>query len=124
MTNEIALVMTKELGLTQANNLGELPKPFAKDILLTTFELQDPVFGTTAKEMDLPHGCRLQLFRDRKNRYDKNSIVLKNAAGDRVGFVPISKNEILARLLEAGKVLYATVTQAQKAVKIKIYLEA
>lgn len=129
--NALVFVETKQLALGQAAGKGmELPKPFAKDIFLTEFAVAGNILSVPTDAKKLTEGSRLKLFRDTKNKYDKNSIVLKDAAGNRIGFVPMSKNEILARLLEAGKGLYAVVSkdiaEFDDCVEIcvKIYLEA
>ena len=71
----------------------------------------------------------LKLFRDKNNRYDANSIVIKDKNGSRIGYVPTTKNEILARLLEGGRALYANVIKTKtlssgvKRIDIKVYME-
>lgn len=129
--NALVFVETKHMALGEAAGKEfDLPKPFAKDILLTEFEIVGNILSVPASAKELNEGSRLKLFRDTKNKFDKNSIVVKDDADNRIGFVPMSKNEILARLLEAGKGLYAVVSKNVTdidetiEIRVKIYLEA
>ena len=93
----------------------QLPAPYSEDLLL----LQTTVAGTThtvgieALEPYLRPGDRLELVRVPHNPSDPNAI--KIYTGDRVklGYVPRRENQILARLLDAGKLLYAVLRAKQ-----------
>lgn len=43
------------------------------------------------------------------NEYDERTIAIKNENGDKLGYIPRDKNEILSRLMDAGKLLYGEV---------------
>ena len=50
-----------------------------------------------------------QLIREPKNEYDELAILVKDEKGHKLGYVPRRNNAPYARLLDAGKVLYAIV---------------
>ena len=54
-------------------------------------------------------GDRLQLIREPKNEYDELAILVKDEKGHKLGYVPRRNNAPYARLLDAGKVLYAII---------------
>lgn len=128
--NALISLDAKQLAISQSIDRSlELPKPFAQDLFLTAFAVTGNVFGLPEWALTLKIGDRLKLFRDTKNRFDKNSIVIKDDAGNRIGFVPMNKNEILARLLEGGKALYAKVSkcfadESDFEICVEIYMEA
>ena len=87
------------------------PTPYSHAIfLLETF-----IAGTSHVEnirelsRELAPEERLTLLRESKNEYDPNAIVVKTSSGAKLGYVPKVKNEVLARLLDGGKALYAVI---------------
>lgn len=88
-----------------------MPTPYSHEIfLLETF-----IAGTSHVEnmgelcRELAPEERLHLLRESKNEYDSNAIVVKTSDGAKLGYVPRVKNEVLARLLDGGKALYAVI---------------
>ncbi len=83
--------------------------PFAREILL----LECYVAGTTYRENIeeiaewLETGANLRLQREPENKFDPSAIAVYDAQNNILGYVPRAKNEVLARLLEAGKHLSA-----------------
>lgn len=86
-------------------------KPFQHDIYLISVHIA----GTThidnidSLEPELTIGKRLRFFREPENKYDDRAIIIKNDDGDKLGYIPRNKNEILSRLMDAGKLLYGEV---------------
>lgn len=127
------LISLEEKQLDFVGKIGKelsVPLPFSKPILLTECEVVGNTFGLMVEPAGVRVGTRLSMFRDPFNKYDKNSIVIKDGAGTRLGFVPMSKNEIIARLLEAGKCVYCVVTECVVGIdgdlelNVAIYMEA
>ena len=91
----------------------QLPTPYSEDVFL----LHTLVAGTThvagIEELEpfLRPGDRLTLIRVPGNPSDPNAIKIYNADQVKVGYVPKKENQILARLMDAGKLLYATITE-------------
>src|SRR5690625_526727 len=87
---------------------GDLPLPYARDILL----LSCTVAGTSYRELDdvapsLAPGQELVLRREPENPHDELAIRVQLADGTLLGYIPRRKNEILARLMDTGKMLVA-----------------
>ena len=113
-----------------AGGLG-IPAPYACPICLVP---STRVAGTTHVSdiarlaQGLGEGARLRLQRDADNRYDQWSIRVLDARGRRLGFVPADHNQILARLMDGGKRLFATVTQVSQVdgwtkIEMAVYLD-
>jgi len=129
--NALVFLETKKLALAEAASKGlDMPKPFAKDVFLTECPVVGNTFGLTVDPLTVAEGTRLKLLRDTRNRFDSNSIVIKDSKDNRLGFVPMDRNEILARLLEAGKDVYAVVSKCvteldgRVELTVKIYMGA
>lgn len=87
---------------------GGLSAPFAKEIFL----IETHVAGTShvpIREIEpgLATGGSLVLRRDPENPHDPLAILILMESGEKLGFVPRDRNEILARLMDAGKFLFA-----------------
>ena len=89
----------------------DIPRPFHHDIYLISVHIA----GTThienidSLEPELTIGKRVSFFREPENEHDERAIVIKNDRGDKLGYIPRDKNEILSRLMDAGKLLYGEV---------------
>ncbi len=87
------------------------PLPFSREILLLethiagTSYLDDPEgLATRIKPNDL-----LSLKREPYNEYDANAILLFTQQGEKAGYLPRDKNEVIARLMDAGKICFALI---------------
>jgi len=82
-------------------------QPFVKEIFL----LECHVAGTShqpVKEIEpgLSAGALLPFQREPTNKFDALAIRIHDEAGHVLGWVPREKNEVLARLMDAGKLLF------------------
>lgn len=82
--------------------------PFAKEIML----IECQIAGTShrdvkAIEPSLVSGCLLPLKREPSNPHDHLAIMIFDEVGRHLGYVPRAKNEAIARLMDAGKLLFA-----------------
>lgn len=82
--------------------------PFAREILL----VECPIAGTSHRclrdhEPRVNVGDRMVLRREPGNPHDPLAIMVLSEAGAHWGYVPRASNEVLARLLDAGKSLFA-----------------
>lgn len=87
---------------------NNLPRPFAAE----TFLLACHVAGTsyrdlTAIEPQLEINTIFNLRREPDNQHDALAIAIYHQNNAHLGYVPKQKNEVLARLLDAGKLLVA-----------------
>ncbi len=106
-----------------------IPQPFSRDIFLfdTYVAGTSHVEGIEELEPHLNIGDRLQFFREPNNPYDEQAIVIRNNDGVKIGYVPKNDNAVFARLMDAGKLLFGTITEKKMRgywldMKIKIYL--
>ena len=112
--------MSKELskagsgGLLRALHAGvRLPAPYQQDLLLLRTEIAGTTHTTGIEELEpfLRPGERLELVRVPDNPSDPNAIKLYTRDGVKLGYVPRQENQILARLMDAGKLLYAVIRE-------------
>jgi hypothetical protein len=47
------------------------------------------------------------------NPHDQLAIVVKDPRGRKIGYVPRGKNEVLARLMDAGKLVFGTLAEKE-----------
>ena len=91
----------------------QAPAPYSEDILLlSTFAAGTThVVGIEELEPFLQPGDRVKLVRVPDNPSDPNAIKLYSRDGVKLGYVPRQENRILARLMDAGKLLYAVIRE-------------
>ena len=95
-----------EIVRTSLTNKG-LPKPFVQEVEL----LDCNVAGTSFLDLDdiepkLKKHQLLMLKREPNNEYDNNAIIILTEEGQKLGYVPQDKNEVLSKLMDAGKLLF------------------
>lgn len=82
-------------------------QPFAREIML----IECHVAGTSHRDLKsvapaLQPGAFLVLRREPDNPHDALAILILDEAGHPLGYVPRAKNEAIARLMDAGKLLF------------------
>ncbi len=101
--------------LNNKNGL-DIVTPFSQEIFL----IEVHIAGTThidnidVLEPKLIEGVEVQFFREPDNQYDSKAIVVKDKDGNKLGYIHRDKNEILSRLMDAGKLLYGKVKGKEK----------
>lgn len=110
-------------------SLPVIPKPFERDIHLfdTRVAGTSHVEGIEELEPHLNVDDKLEFFREPDNQYDDKAIVIKNADGVKIGYVPQADNVIFARLMDAGKLLFGKITFKEMKgswlrIEIKVFL--
>lgn len=118
--------------IAKLNNGGGIIMPFVQELFLLECEIAGTGFvkNIDKKAKALTEGTVVSLVREADNKYDKLAIRIDNAAGEKLGYVPRKKNEILARLLDGGKMLYGKVAEVEFSeysswitITIKIYMK-
>ncbi|MCX6892709.1 MAG: HIRAN domain-containing protein [Verrucomicrobia bacterium] len=89
-------------------------QPFAREIML----IECPIAGTSHRDLksvepSLAPGAFLVLKREPANPHDALAIMIFDEAGHHLGYVPRAKNEALAHLLDAGKLLFGKLEAKQ-----------
>lgn len=107
----------------------DIPKPFERDIYLFDTHVAGTSYVEGIEELEpyLDIGARLDFFREPSNLYDQKAIVIKNADGVKIGYVPRVDNVVFSRLMDAGKLLFGRIMSKEirhnwLKIKIKIYL--
>lgn len=93
----------------------KLNKPFSQEIFLMNTYIAGLQFVRGIKRMAerLEEGEELKLVREPKNEYDELAIVVKTQQGKKLGYIPRKKNEVIARLLDAGKRIIGKVNEVR-----------
>ena len=117
------------ISLIHGSGAIDIPKPFEREIYLFTTH----VAGTTHVdnifeiEKNINVGDKLSFFRE-DNKHDDLAIRVETQKEDKLGYVPREDNIVFARLMDAGKELYAKVKTKEIVdfwvrIEIDIYLK-
>ena len=114
MSNELIEHKSGELvSAISQQGIGEILKPLIREIhLYDTYvagvtHLKDP-----SVLEEIRAGDPLTLRRE-DNRYDRHAILVLTAAGKKLGYIPEKDNLVFARLMDAGKLLKAAITDVR-----------
>jgi hypothetical protein len=108
--NENESLIKVNSGLLSALSKGNFSiDVFAREILV----LECLVAGTSFRKLDkvqddLKETVRLEMKREGDNKFDHLAVALWFGK-TKVGYIPRDKNEVIARLMDAGKQFYATI---------------
>ncbi len=107
MSDSLVPLDPKHLALLGATGSQGLSLPFSREIFL----VECRVAGTshldlTDLESELAPGAWIGCQREPENPHDALAIRLLDGQGRKLGYVPRERNEVLARLLDAGKTLF------------------
>ena len=130
MANIIKIDDNNIVNIINNKNGIDIGKPFSQEIFL----IEVHIAGTThidnidILEPKLTEGVEVQFFREPNNQYDAKAIVVRDKDGNKLGYIPRDKNEILSRLMDAGKLLYGKVKTKEKIgewikIEMEVYLK-
>ena len=110
--------MDKDLMIKQddqlALNHAELLKPLISDIHLFDTYIANTAVNNNREAIDrLTVGTELSLRRE-VNKFEESAIAVMDAGGDKIGYIPEKDTVIFARLMDAGKLLIARVSNIEK----------
>ncbi len=101
--------------------------PFFAAILLARLHVAGTAYYDAEAAADrLRPGQRLALRRQPENRYDAFAIEVLGPEGHKLGYVPRRRNEMPARLMDAGKRLSAragSIAQRGLNIDVSLYLD-
>ena len=109
--NDVQSLIKVNPGLLGALSKGAFSlNVFAREILV----LECLAAGTSFRKLDkvqydLKETVHLEMKREGKNEFDEFAVALW-FQNTKVGYIPREKNEVLARLMDAGKQFYATIS--------------
>ncbi len=112
MANNITISEKNLVSIITESGITTLIEPLVKEIYL----FDTYIAGTSYVEdesifQNLKVDDHLILRRDVENSFDDKAILVLNEKKEKLGFVPRKDNEIFSRLLDAGKLLTATVKE-------------
>ena len=127
MSNDLVVNKNDLIQAIEDKSVGDIIKPLVNEIhLFDTF-----IAGTTHLEDqsvldDIAEGDKLSLRRE-ENKFDSKAILILNQGGSKLGYIPEKDNLIFSRLMDAGKLLIAKVSDIQMhgsfhKIRIGIYL--
>jgi hypothetical protein len=109
------LALTEQL-MQRTLQQAPIVLPFAQDIfLLETHVAGLRYYGIKNLAVPLEKAAPLVLRREPSNRHDNLAIEVLTATGGKLGYVPQHRNPVIARLMDAGKMLVAEVARLQYA---------
>ena len=102
---------------------------FGREIFLIKVHVAGTTHVRNIRDIEptLNVGDKVNFVRDPENPYDEKAIAMFEKGGRRIGFVPRSQNEILAALMDAGKLIYAEVADKEFVddwlkITVKVYM--
>jgi len=103
-SNVVALIKAQRNGV-------DIDKPFSRQIYLLSATVAGTAYINNIEELtdNITIGAKLRLIREPDNNFDELAILVKDQQGNKLGYVPRSDNPILARLMDAGKLIYGIV---------------
>ena len=111
--------------------LGSFSAPFSGEVLVFHDVLvagTRSIFNIDEIADELHSGCRVKLLRDPQNLADKWAIKVLDAKGREFGFVSADCTEAVARLMDAGKAMFAKVQEKEVRgdwymISLEVYLD-
>ncbi len=109
---ELANISREEISTVLYSPMGlSFERAFSRQIFLDEVNIAGVTHVKKIKSYvkKLKVGDRLTLLREPKNEYDELAIVVKDEKGHKLGYVPRRCNSVVARLMDAGKLVYAII---------------
>lgn len=112
--NELVNVERNELiTATENNKIGELLKPLINEIHLFDTYVAGTTYLSDKSVLDkIKKGDNLFLQRE-DNKFDSNAILIFTEDKHKLGYIPERDNIIFARLMDAGKMLDAKISNIE-----------
>ena len=105
---------TDAVALTQNGGLDKVIKPLIKEIhLFDTYIAGVSYLKDKTVLQEIKIKDRLTLQRE-DNKFDDKAILILTSDGKKLGYVPEKDNIIFSRLMDAGKLLVAYITEIKK----------
>jgi len=114
MANELTPKQESTIAVIDSKELGEIIKPLIREIHLFdsfvagTTHLSDKSVLSEIKEADV-----LKLQRE-DNKFDEKAILVLTEDGRKLGYIPEKDNIVFSRLMDAGKLLKAKISNIEQ----------
>lgn len=92
-------------------NGTEIERPFSRDILLMTTRVNGTSYIENIHELaaSVKEGDLVQLLLEPDNPVDPHAILVRTTEGEKLGYIPMKRNEVLFHLMNAGKKLFGVI---------------
>jgi hypothetical protein len=124
--NDIDITKVAHHKLLDKSNID----PFGKEIYLYDTHIAGTSYIDNIKEItdNLKIEDKLNLFLEVDNEYDDYAIIVKTIDNNKIGYIPKKNNIVFARLMHAGKLLFARIISIEDKrhwieIKVKIYMK-
>lgn len=109
--SDLAVIDPNLLAIIQSSFTTDgLPMPFVQEIFLIECKVAGTSYlNLTEIEPHLLIDEILLTRREPENQFDEFAILILTQKGKKLGYIPRDKNEILARLMDAGKLILAKI---------------
>jgi len=105
--NDLTKFDTQTLEILGKSFQNGIPVPGIKEIFLIETHIAGTTFLNLEEiESSLFVGSFIKMIREPNNSFDTLAILLYDQKGNKLGYVPKERNEILARLMDAGKLIF------------------
>ena len=112
MNELIHITESNIVSILNSGKIGfDISKPFSRQIYLISASIAGSYYVDNISDLldEIKEGTKLRFIREPDNQYDELAIIVKDQNDNKLGYVPRKKNLILARLMDAGKLIYGTV---------------
>ncbi len=107
---DISPVDPKLIAILKGLDKNKVPKPFERKIhILDTYIAGTHYYKAKQLAGRLKEGSPLVFRREIDNAYDKKAIAVLDLDKNKLGYLPQKKNEIISKLMDAGKNIYAVI---------------
>jgi hypothetical protein len=92
-----------------------LPLPFVQEIFLMQCHVAGTPYNENIQDLEpeLKEQDPLIFKREADNKIDSLAILILDKGGRKIGYVPRARNEVIARLMDAGKFIFGTIERKQ-----------
>ena len=113
MSNDITVKKNELIDAIEETSLSDIIKPLVTEIhLFDTFVAGTSYLQDDSVLDDVAVGDKLHLRRE-ENKFDEKAILVLDEKNRKLGYIPEKDNLVFSRLMDAGKLLMAKITDIE-----------